>query len=102
MKKGFIIIFINLLLFAIAADTFSAEKANEPLEKGKKYYEDSEFIKAIEELRKAVDLLERTSKERSRNNDLIDAHIHLGLAYVGVNETEKAKFQFKEALRLDP
>ena len=35
MKKGFIIIFINLLLFAIAADTFSAEKANEPLEKGK-------------------------------------------------------------------
>ena len=39
---------------------------------------------------------------RSRNNDLIDAHIHLGLAYIGVNEAEKAKLQFKEALKFDP
>lgn len=101
MKRIFCLIIIGLFIF-MANSAFSAEKAKEPLEKGKKYYEDSEFIKAIEELRRAVDLLEKTSRERSRNNDLIDAHIHLGLAYVGVNEPEKAKTQFKEALRLDP
>lgn len=101
MKRIFCLIIIGLFIFT-ANSAFSAEKAKEPLEKGKKYYEDSEFIKAIEELRRAVDLLEKTSRERSRNNDLIDAHIHLGLAYIGVNEPEKAKIQFKEALRLDP
>ena len=94
-------IIIGLFIF-ITNNAFSAERAKEPLEKGKKYYEDSEFIKAIEELRRAVDLLEKTSRERSRNNDLIDAHIHLGLAYIGVNEAEKAKIQFKEALKFDP
>lgn len=101
MKRIFCLIIIGLFIFT-ANSAFSAEKAKEPLEKGKKYYEDSEFIKAIEELRRAVDLLEKTSRERSRNNDLIDAHIHLGLAYIGVNETERAKLQFKDALRLDP
>jgi DNA-binding beta-propeller fold protein YncE len=101
MKRIFYLIIISLFIF-ITNNAFTAEKAKEPLEKGKKYYEDSEFIKAIEELRRAVDLLEKTSRERSRNNDLIDAHIHLGLAYIGVNETERAKLQFKDALRLDP
>ncbi len=101
MRKIFFVIIISLFIF-ITNDSFSAEKAKEPLEKGKKYYEDSEFTKAIEELRRAVDLLEKTSRERSRNNDLIDAHIHLGLAYIGVSEADKAKQQFKEALRLDP
>ena len=101
MKRIFYLIIIGLFIF-ITNNAFSAERAKEPLEKGKKYYEDSEFIKAIEELRRAVDLLEKTSRERSRNNDLIDAHIHLGLAYIGVNEAEKAKIQFKEALKFDP
>ena len=59
------------------------------------YKEEADFSKAISELQEAIRL---GLKDRS---DLIQAHLHLGFAYIGMAERQAAEIEFAKAIRLD-
>ncbi|HDS09233.1 MAG TPA: hypothetical protein ENN73_03310 [Firmicutes bacterium] len=83
---------IIISVFAFGASDF--EKA---LENAKNYYNQGEFTKAIEELQKAMNTL-----EKQKDEDMIEAFKYLGFSYVAFGEREKAKIEFKKVIKLDP
>ena len=60
------------------------------------YKEEADFGKAISELQEAVRL------GLSDRSDLIQAHLHLGFAYIGSGERSAAEIEFSKAIGLDP
>lgn len=84
-----------VLIFSIAALAVSDfEKA---LENAKIYYDQGDFTKSIEELKKAMDSL-----EGQNNEDKVEAYKYLGFSYVAFGEKEKAKEEFKKVIKLKP
>lgn len=102
LNKALIILIISGFIIGFSCELFAQENVAEMLERGKKYYEAGDFDRAITEMRKALEALEKMNKQKARIEVLIDAHTHLGMAYVGVGNIAKAKEQFKETVRLDP
>ncbi len=90
----FATIIITLLLCAFIC---YAEDGRVHLEKGiRAYTKDADFERTISELQKAIEFgLNETS-------DLIQAHLYMGFAYVGLNKSIEAMVEFAKAINLDP
>jgi len=90
------------IIWATELSEKELEEAVNFIKTGIDLYKESDFTKAIDELNKGLSILEKSINQLKARNDLINAHLHLGLAYIGVNDTAKAKEQFKDIIRLDP
>jgi hypothetical protein len=76
-----------------AQQDFSAE-----LERAQSLYYDAEFRPSIDLL---LDLEKRVGNDPQRSNARLKIALFLGLAYVGLNDTEQAKAKFVEVCTLD-
>ncbi len=94
-KPLYIILIAGILLFTGTESRSAGGEAH--LENGlRAYKEEADFGKAISELQEAIRL---GLKDRS---DLIQAHLHLGFAYIGMAERPAAEIEFAKAIKLDP
>ncbi|MBN2381884.1 hypothetical protein JXQ70_03290 [bacterium] len=78
------------------------EQAAQHIKKGIELYQESDFNQAIVELNSGLEILEKSISSIKAAKELVNAHLHLGLAYIGVNNNTEAKNQFKEIVRLEP
>ncbi len=72
------------------------------LDEGKTLFEQARFSLAVAKLQEAIGVLEDEPDAARRRGALTDAFLHLGLAFIGLNEREAARDAFKNVLRLDP
>ncbi|MFC1849823.1 hypothetical protein ACFL27_06405 [candidate division CSSED10-310 bacterium] len=80
------------------------EKAEKSLKKGINLYKSSDFDAAIFELKEAAAVLSLeidNLQQLTQTKKLIDAHLYLGLAYIGAGDTIRAKEQFSQVVKLD-
>lgn len=80
-------------------------KADKLLYDGIQDYQDLEFVKAVEQLRESVELMERTFREFADiqgRRRMRDAYLHLGLSRLEQGEQQDADDWFAKAARVDP
>ena len=95
LKRLFHILSVILVLLSLALECH-AEDGKAHLESGlKAYREEADFDKAISQLQEAVEL------GLDNQADLIQAHLHLGFAYIGLGRRMPAEVEFKKAIQLD-
>jgi tetratricopeptide (TPR) repeat protein len=95
LKKLFCIASVTVILLSLALECH-AEDGKARLESGlKAYREEADFDKAISRLQEAVEL------GLDDPTDLIQAHLHLGFAYIGMGRRMPAEVEFKKAIQLD-
>lgn len=78
------------------------ESAIQTIRQGIDAYNQSDFNSAIKQLNEGLIILEQSLNKLKATNQLIDAHLHLGLAYIGVNDMVNAKKQFSNIFSVDP
>jgi hypothetical protein len=93
LKTSFYITFIIFLFFCIESQ---AEEARIHLENGiKAYREEANLDKAISEIEKALET------GLCEQQDVIQAHLYLGFAYIGKRQRMAAEVEFAKAIRID-
>lgn len=89
IKKSYILFIIPFLItysFIIPYDSYSSENtALEGLKKGKEFYENGDFDKSIDELKKAISEFKelKLPSEKIKDN-LYEANLYTGLNYLGM------------------
>lgn len=90
-----------VLILVMACLGFSQEVSGDSLlkmlEYAKNYYNRGEYEQAITELEQALQFLKQLNRI-----DQVEAYKYLAFSYVAFGEKEKAKEQFRLALKLDP
>ncbi len=71
------------------------------LEEAKSLYREARFAKAIVKLKATVERLEQLRDLQARRIQLSDAHLHLALSYVALNDSRAAKESLQQMLRAD-
>jgi len=90
-------IIVSAVFLAAFTEYSVADDARVHLEKGlRAYNRDADFDKAINELQKAIEL------GLSERSDMVQAHLHLGFAYIGLGSRISAVVEFAKAINLDP
>ena len=94
---------IVVLLFVIFAGpsvwSMPADEVSETLARAEALYYEADFTKSIELLLRVDKLLRPLS---DRQQEKISVKLHLGLAYIGLNDSNQAKVYFRELYALDP
>lgn len=72
------------------------------LEEAKALYREAKFAQAIAKLQATIGRLEQLRDIQARKIQLSDAHLHLALSYVALNDPSAAKESLKAMLRADP
>jgi len=94
-KLPYIILLASILLLTGTECHSAGGEAR--LENGlRAYKEEADFNRAISELQEAVRL------GLSDGDNLIQAHLYLGFAYIGSGKTSAAEIEFAKAIKLDP
>ena len=89
------IVSVAVILLSLALQCH-AEDGKAHLESGlKAYREEADFVKAIAQLQEALEL------GLDDHADLIQAHLYLGFAHIGVGKRLPAEVEFKKAIQLD-
>ncbi len=89
------IVSVAVILLSLALQCH-AEDGKAHLESGlKAYQEEADFDKAIAQLQEALEL------GLDDQADLIQAHLYLGFAHIGVGKRLPAEVEFKKAIQLD-
>jgi hypothetical protein len=91
-----------LLAICMLSLVSTAQAQDGGLEPAKRLYLEGRFAEAVRALRTVVTALEQERNTRSRDGALADAYLHLGLAYVALDDLPTAKDAFKNVLRLVP
>src|SRR5262245_33437636 len=85
-------------LALLASPCFSATGPAPQLATGVRQVQDGDLEGAVVTLKALVETL---TPVPDRKAELARAHLYLGIAHVGLNDTEAARVQFREALALD-
>src|SRR5262245_47197569 len=90
---------VAALALGVSTSTVSAQQdISAELERAQSLYYDAEFRPSIDLL---LDLEKRVGNEPQRSDARLKIALYLGLAYVGLNDTEQAKAKFVEVCTLD-
>ena len=96
MRNSLYIILIACILLSTVTESRSAGREAHLQNGLRAYKEEADFGKAISELQEAIRL---GLKDRS---DLLQAHLYLGFAYIGMAERRAAEIEFAKAIQLEP
>jgi tetratricopeptide (TPR) repeat protein len=92
------ILFLTLAACGLSfAQQVSGDSLVKLLEQAKNFYNGGEYEKAITELEQALQFLKQLTQL-----DQVEAYKYLAFSYVAFGDKEKAKEQFRLALKLDP
>jgi len=92
------ILFLTLAACGLSfAQQVSGDSLVKLLEQAKNFYNGGEYEKAITELEQALQFLKQLNQL-----DQVEAYKYLAFSYVAFGDKEKAKEQFRLALKLDP
>jgi len=92
------ILFLTLAACGLSfAQQVSGDSLVKLLEQAKNFYNGGEYEKAITELEQALQFLKQLNQL-----DQVEAYKYLAFSYVAFGDKEKAKDQFRLALKLDP
>lgn len=97
MMKNTILFFILAACGLSFAQQVSGDSLVKLLEQAKSFYNGGEYEKAITELEQALQFLKQLNQL-----DQVEAYKYLAFSYVAFGDKEKAKEQFRLALKLDP
>jgi hypothetical protein len=90
------------VLAAPAAPSQTVAAADPELEDAKSLYRSAYFPEAIRKLHAVVARIQAERVVQARTLQLADAHLHLGLCYLALDDSDSAKQSFKQVVRLDP
>jgi hypothetical protein len=85
-------------LALLASPCFSATAPAPPLATGVRQVQDGDLEGAVVTLKALIETLTPLPERRA---ELARAHLYLGIAHVGLNDTEAARAQFRDAVALD-
>lgn len=94
---------VGLLVAALLTQFAHAQplEIDRELEEAKALYREAKFAQAIAKLDRVVGRLEQMRDLQARRIQLSDAHLHLALSYVALNDPTAAKESLKQMLRAD-
>ncbi|MGB9720485.1 MAG: tetratricopeptide repeat protein [bacterium] len=97
MLNKIFVLFSAVLISLVYGQQVSGDSLLKLLESAKFYYNNGEYESAIKQLENALQYLKQLNQ-----NEQVEAYKYLAFSYVAFGDKDKAKEQFKKALRLDP
>jgi len=91
-----------VLLATVSAPGPQPGDGEQELEDAKTMYREARFAEAAAKLQGIIIRLQHLDKRQAQLAGLTDAHLHLALSYVALNDPAAAKESLKAMLRLDP
>lgn len=101
--KAFVVAIVGLGLFTSATSRASMQTdlARE-LDDAKALYQGANFIRAVQALGAVARVLEEEPRSRETDALRVDAHLHLGLTYFALQDSDAAKESFTNVVQLRP